>query len=103
MTFGRASQEEQRISSNNSALVNRAYQVLRDPAQRMNHLVCVRGAEVPYPGAPHRARRVTVTQLSLHGVEVLEEWGGSQTDASLLGEIMEIRSAPVSARSLLMT
>lgn len=64
--FSTKSQEEQQISSTNSALVNRAYQVLVDPTQRMSHL------------------------LSLHGIGALEE-GETHTDTNLLMEVLEIR------------
>ena len=70
-------QEEQLTSTNHSAAINHAYNVLKTPHLRAQYLVLFTIIVIYYE------------QLSLHGIE-LEE-GSTITDPELLMEIMEIR------------
>ena len=72
--FSTKSKREQDISSSSSALVNVAYQTLRNPMERLKYV------------------------LSEAGIGVLSETSGSFGDPNLLMEIMELREQVESSR-----
>ena len=63
--FAHASEQEQRVAVQKSAMINDAYQVLKTPLQRAEYLLKVRGTEMPSEQSSFRDNGFLMRQMDL--------------------------------------
>lgn len=85
-------QREKEYSSQRSTELNRAYEILRNPVSRAQHLVWLRFG-VPRVTRPSVEPVLFLTQLFLHGIDAIGESASTAVDKRLLMEIMDKREA----------
>lgn len=78
--MGGKSEEEQAIAAEQSSLLNRAYEVLRDPLQRAHYLLEQKGGR---DAAPGEADSLEDPSLLMQVIELREELEEAQTEAEI--------------------
>jgi molecular chaperone HscB len=86
--FAHASNQEQLLAVQKSAMINDAYQTLKKPLKRAEYLLNVRGTEMPNEQASYSDNSFLMRQMELH--EMLDEVKSSSDTDQAIDEVTKV-------------
>jgi molecular chaperone HscB len=86
--FAHASNQEQLLAVQKSAMINDAYQTLKTPLKRAEYLLNVRGTEMPNEQASYSDNSFLMRQMELH--EMLDDVKSASNTDQAIDEVSEV-------------